>query len=192
MASAKGVCQQHRHQQRKSGGEMWPIGDRSRQKRLLVERWASMSPERQAAQLTALAANPYERTEEWSKRMSALHRERIATRGRGLSSRICPFCKSTYEPTGSSQSYCQQLCYRRARRARSLGVSYEQLLADIQAATCFICGATDRRLYIDHDHTTGAYRGMLCNHCNSGLGKFDDNIEMLRKAIAYLESHAAP
>jgi hypothetical protein len=56
---------------------------------------------------------------------------------------------------------------------------------------CDICG-TDRPGYskksfnIDHDHKTGIVRGLLCHKCNIGLGNFNDNSELLGKAIKYL------
>jgi len=42
---------------------------------------------------------------------------------------------------------------------------------------------------IDHDHTTGAIRGLLCNNCNVGLGCYKDNPEFLRNAIEYLRKN---
>lgn len=41
-------------------------------------------------------------------------------------------------------------------------------------------------LSVDHNHKTGAVRGLLCNGCNMGLGRFEDNIEWLQNAIDYL------
>lgn len=40
---------------------------------------------------------------------------------------------------------------------------------------------------MDHDHTTGKIRGLLCFGCNTGLGKFKDSIVILNKAINYLK-----
>jgi hypothetical protein len=41
----------------------------------------------------------------------------------------------------------------------------------------------------DHDHETGKARDWLCDSCNTGLGRFKDNIELLEKAINYLKKH---
>ncbi len=64
---------------------------------------------------------------------------------------------------------------------------FNQLL-EKQNNSCGICGKSfeEYRNYIDHDHVTGKVRGLLCSGCNTGLGKFGDNIEGLMKAIYYL------
>lgn len=60
---------------------------------------------------------------------------------------------------------------------------------------CCICGTSEpgrprwNYLPVDHDHETGAWRGVLCHQCNSGLGMFKDSIELLYAAIEYLTYH---
>lgn len=77
--------------------------------------------------------------------------------------------------------------------ARRLGISSEQYLQlwKLAKGQCAICGtlvsANKMRLALDHCHTTGKPRGMLCTKCNSGLGQFDDNPKRLRDAADYLE-----
>jgi hypothetical protein len=59
-----------------------------------------------------------------------------------------------------------------------------------QGGLCACCGQSHelfkRRLHVDHDHTTGQVRGLLCTECNPGLGYFQDSIERLEMAITYL------
>jgi len=58
-----------------------------------------------------------------------------------------------------------------------------------QDGKCAICGAKplNKQLGGDHDHITGARRGLLCDRCNVGLGHFDDNTNLLKAAASYLE-----
>jgi hypothetical protein len=53
---------------------------------------------------------------------------------------------------------------------------------------CECCGKPNkfRVLALDHCHTTGTFRGWLCDACNLGLGKLGDTVEALQKAIDYL------
>lgn len=79
---------------------------------------------------------------------------------------------------------------QRARKAmkhiqRTYGLTTEQY-AEMLAHGCGICGSTNNP-HVDHDHVTGKVRGILCAKHNNGLGQFDDNPDMLRRAIEWLE-----
>lgn len=68
---------------------------------------------------------------------------------------------------------------------------YEKMLAQ-QEGKCLICGKKSESLVIDHDHNTGVVRGLLCHHCNIGLGFLKDNANSLEAAIIYLRGNALP
>lgn len=74
-----------------------------------------------------------------------------------------------------------------ARRYRSLK-SRSELIGE-SAGICPICKikVSDGALQMDHDHSTGIFRGMLCGRCNSAIGKFRDNPETISRAIHYLK-----
>jgi hypothetical protein len=60
-----------------------------------------------------------------------------------------------------------------------------------QDGKCKICGIhhtkCKKSLAVDHCHTTGKVRGLLCTHCNMLLGYAQDNINTLKSAIKYLK-----
>lgn len=57
--------------------------------------------------------------------------------------------------------------------------------------TCPICQKTTivgvSKVVLDHNHSTGNVRGWLCESCNTGIGRFDDKIEIIQHAIDWLE-----
>lgn len=68
--------------------------------------------------------------------------------------------------------------------------TYDRMLA-AQDGKCAICRTSEPgvrlvRFHIDHCHNSKAVRGLLCEHCNRGLGHFDDDPELLRRAADYL------
>jgi 5-methylcytosine-specific restriction endonuclease McrA len=80
---------------------------------------------------------------------------------------------------------------RRYHLKRKFGITleaYDALLGK-QGGTCAICRRPPRAdisLHVDHDHETGAVRGLLCFDCNAGLGKFADDAALLEAARRYL------
>jgi hypothetical protein len=70
-------------------------------------------------------------------------------------------------------------------------------MAEAQGHKCAICRQPEtemrngivRHLSVDHDHATGKVRGLLCTACNTGIGKFKDDTDLLALAIAYLLKH---
>jgi|TARA_R110000868_G_C10585372_1_gene739041 hypothetical protein len=74
-------------------------------------------------------------------------------------------------------------------------MTYEKylIMLESQNESCAICGKHKdlfkRNLDVDHNHETGIARGLLCTPCNSGIGKLQDSIDMLEKAINYLKNY---
>jgi hypothetical protein len=77
--------------------------------------------------------------------------------------------------------------YNLKRKFNITSIEYNTML-EKQNNVCAICGNTcSKSLAVDHCHTTGRIRGLLCNNCNRGLGHFKDNPNYLQKAIEYLK-----
>jgi hypothetical protein len=85
----------------------------------------------------------------------------------------CRSCRSTYR--------------NGINRGKFRNVISDEALIKLKSEVqeCVICGDTGP-LVVDHDHKTGQIRGILCNHCNRGLGHFRDNPELLEFARMYL------
>lgn len=74
---------------------------------------------------------------------------------------------------------------------RKYGISLDEYedMAKSQDGKCLICNEVNKRnLAVDHCHKSGKVRGLLCLNCNTGLGQFKDDPELLEKAISYLLS----
>lgn len=80
---------------------------------------------------------------------------------------------------------------RQCLRVYGLSVEDYYEMVNKQSGKCYICGIIpSRRLYVDHNHTTGKVRKLLCSHCNLMLGMVKESTETLEKAIQYLHEHA--
>lgn len=70
---------------------------------------------------------------------------------------------------------------------------YESMLLS-QGSKCAICLTPQNdlslMLCVDHDHSTGKIRGLLCHKCNTGIGLLGDSIDNLSNACIYLKQHA--
>lgn len=59
-------------------------------------------------------------------------------------------------------------------------------MQDYECAICHNEFEYQEQIKVDHDHETGAVRGLLCSLCNTGLGQFRDRLDLLEAAVAYL------
>lgn len=132
---------------------------------------------------------------------------------RYVKGRVCTVCKEYktqehYTKARDSRSIggvsmrsickpCDEPRKRKADLKRFYGITPEQYeeLNTKQCGKCAICGSTEsnnsrvsKRLFVDHCHTTGAIRGLLCSNCNHALGQFKDSTTLLANAITYLNS----
>ena len=71
-------------------------------------------------------------------------------------------------------------------RRYGIGAADVERMIEEQGGVCAVCreGLPE---HVDHDHETGRVRGILCFNCNGGLGQFRDRVDILSRAIAYLE-----
>lgn len=114
----------------------------------------------------------------------------------------CRRCGKIFAPKAPSELYCCEECRQEAIESRYLEKSYGITIdeyKDLQNAQnfkCAICGSEGwvmdesrhkAKLALDHDHKTGAVRGLLCHNCNRALGLFQDSISNLENAIDYLK-----
>ena len=86
----------------------------------------------------------------------------------------------------------KKLSDRKSYLKRKYGMTlddYERMFA-AQECVCAICGKPrpeERTLHVDHDHESGAIRGLLCFRCNNALGDFEEQYELFQKAADYLD-----
>ncbi len=116
----------------------------------------------------------------------------------------CKPCKAAYDQKYFSQQHIQ--ARRKTPEARSKQrdwglqkrygldhAQYQRMLAR-QGGHCACCSATPEQessgvLMVDHCHTTGQVRGLLCNKCNLTLGNVNDDFNRLRELANYVQVH---
>lgn len=102
----------------------------------------------------------------------------------------CPRCKAKEEKRYEEHG-------RWASRKKRYGIdamAFATIVAQ-QRGCCALCGESLGDAYkkygvvVDHDHSTGAVRGILHQRCNLGLGFLGDSVAGLQRALSYLKSH---
>lgn len=102
--------------------------------------------------------------------------------------RECKDCKNPFHyQKGWNRKTCVH-CTNIRTKASQYKISIEKVIEIRSKTNCDLCGEFAENKNIDHDHFTGKVRGMLCQSCNTALGKFKDDIELLEKAIKYLKN----
>lgn len=81
-----------------------------------------------------------------------------------------------------------QIKDRNLRKYYGLTLEAFNAMAEGQNFCCAIC-QQKTPLCVDHDHSTGAVRALLCQRCNKGLGCFLDSPAAMRAAAVYIEKH---
>lgn len=116
--------------------------------------------------------------------------------------RYCPPCERASRRSWYTRNQPRVSAYRKLQKVnpnaknyrrkwtlrRRYGVTIEQWdqMAKAQGGACAICKRAEA-LCVDHCHTTGCVRGLLCNKCNVGLANFRDDPKTMTMAIKYLE-----
>lgn len=109
----------------------------------------------------------------------------------------CYVCKKDFSrkfvviSSSKSNLYECKECSADRKRMYKYGINPEQYqeLVNKSSGKCDLCGkkVANKRLQIDHDHSTGEIRGLLCIDCNTSLGKLGDNIKGIYSALEYLK-----
>jgi predicted nucleic acid-binding Zn ribbon protein len=113
----------------------------------------------------------------------------------------CRNCGKKFTPNAPSELFCSDECKDVASASaylkRNYNIDYRTYLSMLieQNHKCKICGGEGflmrkhhkTKLVVDHCHSTGKVRGLLCHNCNRALGLLQDNLETLKNAQLYLE-----
>lgn len=112
------------------------------------------------------------------------------------SSAWCKHCSSEYDRRRWSLMSGEQRKEEHLKKKYKIDLEIFNQMFDEQQGLCKTCSvpleifvdiSSRNRACVDHDHSTGKVRGLLCNHCNRALGLIEDNLETLKKMQEYLQ-----
>ena len=114
-------------------------------------------------------------------------------RNRNMSLGRHPYCKPCHNARGkeSKERLHGGSRHYHLMRRYGIGAADVERMIEEQNGLCAICEENPPE-HVDHDHETGEVRGILCFNCNGGLGQFRDRVDILKKAITYLERTRDP
>lgn len=104
---------------------------------------------------------------------------------------LCKLCRKAHERARYAASKAVVTNNRRKMLKSKWGMEpadFDRMLAE-QGGACAVCSGPTKAGHhycIDHCHTTGKIRGLLCHDCNMGIGKLGDTAASVAKALAYL------
>lgn len=103
------------------------------------------------------------------------------------------FSKSAYSKDGYAYS-CKICRFDKLKERYGLTKEDYEIILNRQNKLCAICKCLPEQsnhkiLHVDHNHTTGKVRGLLCSSCNGALGLFKDNPEVVAAALLYLKDY---
>lgn len=113
-------------------------------------------------------------------------------KNKGIRRLSCKICRSNVEKLRQrTDSYKTKRTNYNLQKAYGISSEQYQEKLKYQNYGCAICKKkqTTKALAVDHCHTTGKIRSLLCGPCNTGLGQFQDNPDLLLKAAEYLKEH---
>lgn len=174
------------------------------QRRRYNENYKTADPERYAAyrkkNLERIKAK-YREDHEWRERKKEYAAKRWREKKDEIKARRRANPKTAEYNTKYNTSAERRSFYRRRLLMQKHGLTVEQFdeLFARQNNVCAICSSPPglnprwkdksaiRNLKIDHDHETGAVRGLLCHNCNVAIGLLKDSPNLFRRAADYLE-----
>jgi hypothetical protein len=120
----------------------------------------------------------------------------VSAAGKTYFRRTCNSCRSNYQKSRyrKDPKLAKKISDNTYRclllRVYKMTLEDYENLFKAQNGLCAVCQQpSKKKLNVDHCHTTGKVRGLLCWNCNIGIGKFKDNTNVLQNAITYLKHH---